>query len=211
MRQECHACGWPCNSVPAGSKPQAGGGTHCPFPSQTQQGPWQRVRSRRWDAGELQGLAQSLCGRAGGSDSLSLPVLSGHFVLSPAAGFVWAPAVPAAPDSQPCFAGTAGQRLAGGAHGSGGLLPSPVPARAGTAGTVLAGITKLGGGALPCPRHPQQRGAAGPGQGGQQSEQELRKRLLAVGALPGITRGSAGGGQRGIFLPERSRRIVPAP
>lgn len=73
------------------------------------------------------------------------------------------------------------------------------------------GLQSLGGGALPCPRHPQQRGAAGPGQGGQQSEQELRKRLLAAGALPGITRGSAGGGRRGIFLPERSRRIVPAP
>lgn len=72
------------------------------------------------------------------------------------------------------------------------------------------GLQSLGG-ALPCPRHPQQRGAAGPGQGGQQSEQELRKRLLAAGALPGITRGSAGGGRRGIFLPERSRRIVPAP
>lgn len=38
VRQECHACGCPCNSVPAGSKPQAGGGTHCPFPSQKSRG-----------------------------------------------------------------------------------------------------------------------------------------------------------------------------
>lgn len=57
------------------------------------------------------------------------------------------------------------------------------------------------------PRHPQQRGAAGHAQGGPRAAEVA----LGCGIPSRNTKGQRWGGWRGIFLPERPRRIVSAP